>query len=456
MVYSIRNVFPNILPRLYHLAREGFSNYRVSTISLVAFAAIGLYKYFISSSSPKPRNPILDPATAKIIENYTNRNRKNIQDKFYILKILFYGPSGDEQAMIAEKMARDLGLKFHYFDGRKMGDKEYLKKSGWSFEFNRIEDADTPEFVFISHADEVCRHRDITDHSPEGKSISTLLSHTGTQSETLLFCVGVSSLDHIDPGLDSRYSQMVYIPLPGLKERFEILKTYLPKLFTGTTAAKPSQEQLAKIAEKAGGLSRQSLEQVLEDLHNQKTYASKWTEEMVDLAICNKMERQRVPLPNLAERTRLLKESGVRLEKILTPEKLHSIAEKTDGFSQHMMWSMLLDMHNQSLTDDWRKRIPLTESIVDQVVTDWIRRSKEDCPDLNKRMEIMQKYAKKWKLELFTPEKIQSIAEDIEGLSEEYIFRMMQDCGPWSKLTEKELDQRIERWKPRSKRMPTK
>lgn len=462
MSYSIQKALPKILPRLYHFVQQGFSNYPIPVITLVALAAIGLYEYLKTPSSSKLRDPIIDPMTAENIKNFTDVNRESIQNKSYITKILFYGPSGDEQEIIAEKMARNLGLKFHCFDGRKLADDEYRMKTGWHFLFQRISSSDTPEFVFVSHADDVCRDRKINIDPPGGPSIGTILGYTGSASETVLLCLGVSSLDHLDPAIYSsrgggcRYHDLLYVPLPGLKERLEILNTHLPKVFMGTTADMPSQEQLAKIAEKADGLSRKSLEEMLEGLHDQKAYASEWTVEMVDQAIRNKMERQRVPLPNLAERIRFIEKSNLPISKILTPKKLHSIAEKTEGFSQHMIWGMLLDISNQTLTDDYHKSIPLTESMVDRAIVDWTNRPKNARPDLNKRITIIQKYAKENKLELFTPAKIQPIAEDLEGLSEEYIFRMMQNCDPrWfvgrKELTEKELNQIVERWKPRPK-----
>lgn len=379
MIHSIRNIFPRFV-RVFQLSTP---NYPVIAITIVALSAISLYLIYRTAKLIDPVvdiDPTVDPMTAKTIENLTEENRRNIQSKFYITKVLFYGPSGSGQEMIAKKMARDLSLKFHCFDGRNLADREYRLKTGWHSLFQRISAGNTPEFVFVSHADDVCRDRRINLGLSGWDSISTILGYTGSRSKTVLLCLGVSSLDHLDPAIYSsdgdgcRYQDLLYIPLPGLNERIGILHSHLSNIF-GNTVDHPSQKQLARIAEKADGLSGKSLVQVLKDLYTQQAHASEWTEEMIAQSICNKMERQKICLPNLAERVRLIEKSNLGLSKILTLEKLQSIAEKTEGFSKHMLWSMLLDISEQTLPNHHDKYVLLTEDMVDRIIANWTKRT---------------------------------------------------------------------------------
>jgi len=380
-VHSIRNFFP----RIVHVVQLSVPNYSLITITVVALSAISMYIICRAYKIINPvisMSPIVNSLTAQNIENLTEKNRRNIQNKFYMTKILFHGPSGSGQEMIAERMACDLGLKFHCFDGRNLPDYEYRIKTGWHSLFQRISKANTPEFVFVSHADDICRDRRINLGLPGWDSISTILSYTGSQSKTILLCLGVSSLNHLDPGIYSsdgdgcRYHDLLYIPLPDINERTRLFHSYLPNIFGRNTPDSPSQEQLVKIAEKTEGLSSKSLIQMLKDLHDQQAHASKWTEEMVDQAIQDKVKLQRIPLPNLAERIWVIEKSGLFLSRILNPEKIQFIAEKTEGFSKDMLWDMFLDISNRIFSNDYSRYVPLSEGMVDQVVADWIIRTK--------------------------------------------------------------------------------
>lgn len=374
-------------------------------IYFVAFCTFKLYKYivsFVESNSlklvcKKPSNDkleavsntivpsgttrfmnlVIDSATAKSIEYYTDLNRRNIENAFYVTKLLFYGPPGCGQEIIAKNMAQDLNLKFHCFDGRKLSNDEYRRKTGWHFLFQRLSGLDTPEFVFISHADDICRNRNI-NISSLGESISTILGYTGASSKGILLCLGVSSLENLDPaiysdlGIGSRYRDLLYVPLPGIMERIGILNLYLPQVFQDNLKNAPSQEQVLIIAEKAIGLSGKSLKQLLQSLYNQEIDASKWTEELIEKQICLQLNIQEIPLPSRDERIRMIQESSLNIPKILNREQILSIGIKTEGYSKQMIWSMLLDISNKMMPTDHSPYTALNEEMIHRVVEKWV------------------------------------------------------------------------------------
>lgn len=190
MIYpldTIANTF------LFREIRKNISTLIVM-ISLIALSAIYIYRRLINP----PKELQLDLMTAKTVRHFTRINQEALRDRFYLTKFLLHGPSGDRQEAIARKMAWDLGLTFHCFDGREM--KKDMNR--WNALMQRLSRSKAPEFVFVSHADTFC----------QSNSISSILVHTGSVSKTLLLCLGFTSIDGLDPAIASRYRERLYIP----------------------------------------------------------------------------------------------------------------------------------------------------------------------------------------------------------------------------------------------------
>lgn len=131
------------------------------------------------------------------VKYFTNKNLEAIRQKWYLTRFLIRG-SLDKQEGIASKMAKEMGIAFHCFDGRTLIENmdkfiETLKQAAVS---------EKPQFVFVSYADEVCK---------TGETLNTLLASTGSVSKKLLLCLGVSSKESLPPALTSRYREQIII-----------------------------------------------------------------------------------------------------------------------------------------------------------------------------------------------------------------------------------------------------
>lgn len=156
-------------------------------IYLVAFTIFYLTRTKKPSSDLFPR-----------VDTFTKKNLEAIKQKWYLTRFLFRG-SLEKQEIIAKKMANDLGIPFHHFDGRTL--KQNL--GNFNHLLQRVSSSETPEFVFVSHADEICQR--------DKSALNIILYYTGDVSQKLLLCLGVSSKETLPRALASRYREQIII-----------------------------------------------------------------------------------------------------------------------------------------------------------------------------------------------------------------------------------------------------
>lgn len=224
----IDNRVKNTLPCFFSVARKFIPNPFIVPIALAILSAVYLYcrgfsvaAKIISASIkiiPTPTKTILTVASSDDIDSLTNRveqltdmNRRAIQRKSELTKILFYGPLWEKQESIAKEMAKVLGLKYHCFDGRKLGNDQYREDMKWDTVLRRATSSKKPEvFIFISHADEICRDRALYPYTSRNQ-LPTILYYTGSPHQTFLLCLGISSLRDLDPAIASRYRDILSV-----------------------------------------------------------------------------------------------------------------------------------------------------------------------------------------------------------------------------------------------------
>ncbi|HSX13338.1 MAG TPA: hypothetical protein VLE96_02850 [Chlamydiales bacterium] len=120
-----------------------------------------------------------------------NANQQALKTNSFFIKLLFCG-TPERQKIAAEKMAQELNIPFHYFDGREDNHKKLHSL------LKRIDLSTGKEFVFVSSADKIDRSQ-----------LETILGHTGSVSKKLLLCIGASSQNQLDPALISRYGFII-------------------------------------------------------------------------------------------------------------------------------------------------------------------------------------------------------------------------------------------------------
>lgn len=179
--------FRNITNKFFNMDNVHQRNLLCAVISAIAISVFYLLNRMRFSSGSFSR-----------IDFFTKKNLEAIKQKWYLTRLLFRG-SLEKQEVIAKKMATDMGIPFHCFDGRKLNQdmqkfNELLKS---------VSSSSTPVFIFVSHADEICR--------TGGSVLNTILVHTGSVSQKLLLCLGVSSNETLPPALATRYREQLII-----------------------------------------------------------------------------------------------------------------------------------------------------------------------------------------------------------------------------------------------------
>ncbi len=165
----------------------------ISTISVIAIAIFYLYNRYYHSSNISSIKAI-DLKSNPILTKVLQLNKDAVQKRGPLLKILFCGACEDQKKITAENMAKELGIQFHYFDGRE-NNADKLRSV-----MKRISSSRIPELVYVSHAEELDRPQ-----------LETILINTGSVSEKLLFCIGTNAKDRLGSALLSRFQITVPI-----------------------------------------------------------------------------------------------------------------------------------------------------------------------------------------------------------------------------------------------------
>ncbi len=147
--------------------------------------------------------------------------------------LLLYGPSGVGKTHIVKALANECKMAFFSFSGADIMDMyqgESEKRVRAMFEAAR---AAKPSVLFLDEIDALCQDREQgRQGGSSGKVVNQFLAQMdglGTDLEGVLF-IGTTNLPWVlDKGVLSRMERKIYIPLPDVHDRFDMLRYHLGK-----------------------------------------------------------------------------------------------------------------------------------------------------------------------------------------------------------------------------------
>ena len=169
--------------------------------------------------------------------------------------VLLIGPPGVGKTLIAKALAGEAGVPFFYQSGANIVEIYVgmgAKKINQLFQSAK---KNSPSIIFIDEIDSVGKSRGALGNEEREATLNQLLMEMdGFDSNSGVIVIGATNrLDVLDEALlrPGRFDRRVYIPLPDIKEREEILKLYLKR--------KPHKVDISKLAHQMVGFSASAL-----------------------------------------------------------------------------------------------------------------------------------------------------------------------------------------------------
>lgn len=144
--------------------------------------------------------------------------------------ILLYGPPGVGKTEIAKALANESNMAFFVITSTDIINK-YIGESERNVRrmFETIRQH-RPCILFIDEIDSLCKDRsDSNDKTNTIQEFLTQMDGITNNLEGILFMGNTNRPWVLDDGILRRFNRRIYVPLPDLGERFELLQYYLSK-----------------------------------------------------------------------------------------------------------------------------------------------------------------------------------------------------------------------------------
>ena len=169
--------------------------------------------------------------------------------------IMLYGPPGCGKTSIAEAMAMESGLPLFKLKISKAG-SSYINQTSKNYEavFNYVAECaqlvGKPCFLFIDEIDGLAKGRDNDATSEDLKQMSTLLNLIETSRDRDVIVLGATNkYDIVDDAVKRRFDEQVYIGMPDIETREQILQKTLARWLKGVQLSQKTDD-LHEIATK--------------------------------------------------------------------------------------------------------------------------------------------------------------------------------------------------------------
>ena len=209
-----------------------------SRYSLAGLLIPGFVRRMLVSS--KPPAPVVRDAEPDIVLN------ANVKDKVNTIgfavhachtrgtplrNVLFFGAPGTGKTLVAERLARTVGLDYALMSG---GDVAPLGEKAVT-ELHRVFDWASKSargvLVFVDEADAFLKRRKGGEHGEDGgrAAVNAFLARTSAQSERVMLVLATNRPSDLDEAVMDRVDAAIEFPVPQQAERVQLLRLGLAK-----------------------------------------------------------------------------------------------------------------------------------------------------------------------------------------------------------------------------------
>ncbi len=190
-------------------------------------------------------------------------------------KILFYGPPGTGKTLMAAATSNAVrsseGVRSVFFNVKisSILSKYFGESSKIISELYGVARDTSPALIFLDEIESITTDRDTSDTGAERRLLSTILSELdgleqkGRDDIYVLTIAATNRPWDLDPAVLSRFEKKIYVPLPDLEARKEILQIHL--IDRGFESDVP----IEKLAEITDGMSGREIEQFCKQVISQ-------------------------------------------------------------------------------------------------------------------------------------------------------------------------------------------
>ncbi|KAK4436147.1 ATPase family AAA domain-containing protein 3 [Sesamum alatum] len=183
---------------------------------------------------------ILHPSLQKRIQQLANATANTKAHQAPFRNMLFYGPPGTGKTMAARELARKSGLDYALMTGGDVAPLGSQAVTKIHQLFDWAKKSNKGLLLFIDEADAFLCERNKTYMSEAQRSaLNALLFRTGDQSKDIVLALATNRPGDLDSAVADRIDEVLEFPLPGIDERFKLLKLYLDKYIAQAGARKP-------------------------------------------------------------------------------------------------------------------------------------------------------------------------------------------------------------------------
>ncbi|TVU28168.1 hypothetical protein EJB05_19677 [Eragrostis curvula] len=173
-------------------------------------------------------NVILHPSLKRRIEHLARATANTKSHDAPFRNMMFYGPPGTGKTLVAREMARKSGLDYAMMTGGDVAPLGSDAVTKIHEIFDWAKKSKRGMLLFIDEADAfLCERNSVHMSEAQRSALNALLFRTGDQSRDIVLVLATNRPGDLDAAITDRIDEVIEFPLPGEKERFELLKLYL-------------------------------------------------------------------------------------------------------------------------------------------------------------------------------------------------------------------------------------
>jgi hypothetical protein len=231
------------------------------TLSLGTYDLIRQFRARSPMSEMKPSfNLELQETIDNLIEQVSDQNRSH--DIFQ--NLLLYGPPGTGKTMISQWLSKHSNMNYMMVSG---ADLAKVTVDEFNHLLDHASSTRSPTLIFIDEAESFCGKRDKLEKQ-QLELLTLFLNRTGNSNSRIMWVLATNRVEILDEAVANRMDVKLFIPLPDLDRRKQIIEMHLPFFFPEEKQREIafSKGAVHRIAEKTESLSGRTLVKLLNRL----------------------------------------------------------------------------------------------------------------------------------------------------------------------------------------------